>query len=113
MRKNEISIKQECILVGCVPSAAVAVSWGCLPSPGGVLPSGGCFLLGVLPSQGVSAPRGSASRGVSAPGGGGIPACTEADTPSVNRMTDRCKNITFATPLQKVIKGHQLCVCNV
>ena len=30
-------------------------------------------------------------------GGCGIPACTEADTPPVNRMTDRCKNITLAT----------------
>ena len=29
-------------------------------------------------------------------GGGGIPACTEVDPP-VNRMTDRCKNITLAT----------------
>ena len=28
------------------------------------------------------------------PRGGGIPACTEADPP-VNRMTDRCKNITL------------------
>ena len=29
------------------------------------------------------------------PGGGyGIPACTEVDAP-VNRMTDRCKNITL------------------
>ena len=28
------------------------------------------------------------------PGLGGIPACTEAEPP-VNRMTDRCKNITL------------------
>ena len=27
--------------------------------------------------------------------GGGIPACTEADPPPVNRMTNRCKNITL------------------
>ena len=26
---------------------------------------------------------------------GGIPACTEVDPPTMNRMTDRCKNITF------------------
>ena len=56
--------KQESILVGCVPSAAVAVYWG-----------------------GDSARGVSARRGVSAweclPGGC-IPACTEAD-----RMTDR------------------------
>ena len=41
----------------------------------------------------MSAPRG----GCLLPGrGGGIPTCTEADPP-VNRMTDRCKNITLAT----------------
>ena len=28
--------------------------------------------------------------------GGCIPACTEADTPPVNRITDPCKNITLA-----------------
>ena len=66
-------------------------------------------------SQGVSAPRGmSALGGVCLrgwyllPGGGSvcpgggllwggcIPACTEGRHPPVNRMTDRCKNITFA-----------------
>ena len=32
--------KQECIPAGCVPSAAVAVSWGGgLSAPGGVYPS--------------------------------------------------------------------------
>ena len=34
--------------------------------------------------------------GMSPPGGCGIPACTEADPPTVDRMTDTCKNITFA-----------------
>ena len=42
--------------------------------------------------------------GVSGPGGGGclleggcgIPACTGADTPPVDRITDACKNITLA-----------------
>ena len=86
---------------------------GSAPGEWGVSAPRGCLLLG------VSAPRGVCSRGVSAPGevsalgglvhglpgmggawsqrggGGGIPACTEADLP-VNRMTDRCKNITFA-----------------
>ena len=47
--------------------------------------------------------------GVSAPGGcllGGvdIPACTEADTPPVNRMTDWCKNITLATTSLRPVK---------
>ena len=37
--------KQECIQVGCVPFAAVAVCWGCLPRGGvcpGVSAQGGC-----------------------------------------------------------------------
>ena len=42
--------------------------------------------------------------GVSAPGGCGIPACTEADIPPVNRMTDRCKNITLATTSLRPVK---------
>ena len=66
--------KQESIPVGCVPSAAVAVCCrGCLPE--GCLPvgcaAGGCLLGGVCL------------------GGMCIPACTETDTPTVNRMTDR------------------------
>ena len=101
-------LKQGCIPVGCVPPA-------CSPYPsmhcmggvcvyrslhwtGGVYPSmhwaGGCLpRVGCLP-RGVSAqcgclPRGDLSRGVSASGLG------VADTPPVNRMTDRCKNITL------------------
>ena len=53
---------------------------GGVPGPGGR----GCAWSG-----GVW-PRG----GVSAPGGVGIPACIEAEPPPVNRMTNRCKNIT-------------------
>ena len=48
--------KQECIPVGCVPAA----HW---PYAGVCFPGGGCLLLGVSAR------------------GGGIPACTEADTP--------------------------------
>ena len=53
-------------------------------------------------SRGGVCSRGDVCSQGSAPGGGGawyqggIPACTEADPP-VNRMTDRCKNITLAT----------------
>ena len=51
---------------------------------------------GFCPWGRVSAPGGE--------GGGGIPACTEADPP-VNRMTNRCKNITLATTsLRPVIR---------
>ena len=46
---------------------------------GGGLLLGGCLL------PGVSAPR-----------GGLLPACTEADPPHVDRITDACKNIILA-----------------
>ena len=114
---------KECIPVGCIPSTAVAVSrgggcllpGGCLllgvSAPGGVcsggvsaLGVGGCLLGGVY-SLGVSALGVSAPRGVSALGGllgGGIPPCTEADTPSPCGQTDACKNIIFATSLRTV-----------
>ena len=70
--------EQECISVGCVPSAAAAISR-----------AGGLLLGGSAPGDllgGVSGPRGSGPRRGSTPGwcllpvGGGIPACTEADT---------------------------------
>ena len=75
--------QQECIPVGCVPSAAIrggvcagVSAWGgCLPR--------GCLPWGVY-AQGVSA------RGVC------IPACTAADTPLWTQfLTHTCKNITF------------------
>ena len=73
-----------CLLGGCAPGGVC--SWG-VSAPGGCL----------LPRWGVSAPGGVCSwGGVSAPRGG-IPACTEADIPPVNRMTNRCKNFTLAT----------------
>ena len=81
--KKCMKIKQECIPVECILSAAVAVSCGgvclkCLPevSAWGCLP-GGCLL------QWVSAQGGSAYQGVS------------TRHPLVNRITDRCKNITL------------------
>ena len=61
-----------------------------MSAPGGCLVWGGSAPGGLL--------RGEVSAGG---GGGGIPACTEADPP-VNRMTERCKNITFATSLRTV-----------
>ena len=98
-------------------------SWGCLlqggvcsggSAPGGLLPGvcsrgvsapGGCLLQGGVCSGGVCCggcllrgfcSRGVYSWGVSAPRGWcGIPACTEADTPPVNRITHTCKNITL------------------
>ena len=67
------------IPVGCVPPAC----WPYLPActaQGGVSAHGGCL----LPGGCLLLVGGSAPRGVSA-----IPACTEADPPSVNRMNDR------------------------
>ena len=77
------------------PGGVAAWSWGGQPGPRGSGGSawsqgGGCLVLGVAAwSQGGSA----WSWGWV---GGGIPACTEADPP-LNRMTDRCKNITLGT----------------
>ena len=111
-------LKQECIPVGCVPSATVAVcsgGGGCLV-PVVVPGPGGCLLRGVAdPGEGVCSwggvhgpggcllPGGAWSFGGGSALGGGIPACTEADTPPpVNRMTERCKNRTVATSLRTV-----------
>ena len=95
----------------CVPSAAVAVSrgGGCL-LPGGVC-SGGCLLRrGLLGGGGVCSGGGCLLLGGVCSlegllsGGCGIPACTEADTPTPppRGQTDACKNITFATSLRTV-----------
>ena len=67
--------RQECIPVGCVPSAAVAAG------AGGMYPSMH-WAVGCLP------------RGVSAQGRFCPDACWYTH-PLVNRITDRCKNITF------------------
>ena len=81
-------------------------SWG-VSAPGrGVCSQGvGCLL------PGVSAPGGVSALGVSA-WGCGIPACTEADTPRVNRMTDRYKNITLATTSLRPVKIKAITVLN-
>ena len=83
--------KQECISVGCVPSAAVAMSITTCTGQCGYIPActgqGGVCILACT-GQGVSAQGGCLPgdfllRGVC------IPACTEVDTAPVNRMTDR------------------------
>ena len=98
-----VSIKQECIPVGCVLSAAVAVSrWGGVPGPGGggctwsqwgCTWSGGVHLVpgGVPGPGGVSAPRGVYLVRYSPPCG----------------QTHACKNITFATSLRTVMKKNK------
>ena len=119
-KQKQMCCKPTVITVGCVPSPTVAIcSWG-VSGPGGSATrrvsalGGGCLLPGgCLVPGGCLIPGGCVfSRGCLVPGGclvlggawygGGIPVCIEADTP-VNRMTDRCKNITFATSLWTVI----------
>ena len=83
--------------LGGVSSGGVCSGGVCT---GGVC-SGGLLLGGVCSgvcSWGVSAPRGRCliQGGLLHGGGGSIPACTEADTPHVNRITHTCKNITLA-----------------
>ena len=91
---NTINLKQECIQVRCVPSATVAVCWGwvCSRGEGGLVP-------GVACSRGVPGPGGLI------PGGGAwYPNMHWGRPPSLTEwLTDRCKNITFATSLRTVI----------
>ena len=93
--------QQEYIPVGCVPSAAVAVWRVCVSArgvcvclegvclPGGCLPGGVCRRSGCLPVGGYLPMEGGVYPGRGRLGGVHLP------PPSVNRMTDRCKNITF------------------
>ena len=68
-----------CLLLGVSVPRGCLLPGGCLLL-GGSAPRGGLLLGGLL--WGVSDPRGSVPEGC-------IPACTEADIPLVNRMTDR------------------------
>ena len=96
----------------------VCSGWCLLPGGmsalGGVC-SQGCLLWGVSAPEGCLLPGGVSALGVSAPGeclflgDCGIPACTEADTPPVNRMTNRCKNITLATTSLRPVKKDPNC----
>ena len=73
-----------CLLLGCLLLGVSAPGVVCSQG-GGVCPMGGCLLLG------GSAPGGYALRQIPLP---------------VNRMTNRCKNITLATTsLRPVIKN--------
>ena len=76
------SNKQECIPLGCIPSAAVAISGGGVSAYGGVRP-GGC-----LP-RGCVCPGRCLPMGCVCLEGMCIPACNGADTP-VNRVPDTC-----------------------
>ena len=109
---------QERTRAGPAPSAAVAVYWGDGVCPGGVCPGGtylpgrGCLPrwggvsaqgVGCLPSGGVC-PGDVSSQGVSAW------ECVSQHPlgktpPLVDRMTDRCKNITFPQLRLRTVKS--------
>ena len=121
--------KQECIPVGCVPADRRPYAGVCFPGGGGSAPGGGllrggsgpggCLLRGgvVLHAGGVSAlggcllPGGVWSGGFSMAGGSGKenPPGWENPSPPVNRMTDRCKNITLAKTSFRPVKNN-LCL---
>ena len=65
---------------------------GDVPGPGMYL-VWGCTWLGGVPGQGVPGARGVPGQGCTWSWGWGW--CTCPGTPPVNRMTDRCKNITL------------------
>ena len=86
----EIIPEQECIPVGCVPSAAVAVSWG-------VCPGGVCL---VFPGDGVWP-------------GGCLPSllgkgCVWQTPPTWTEfLTDDCENITFPQPRLRTVTSQK------
>ena len=69
------------LVPGGVPDPRGVSGWGVYLVPRSVPDPGGCLVQGRVCSR----------------GGCGIPACTEAGTPSVNRMTNSSKKITLAT----------------
>ena len=100
--------KQECIPVGCVPAVCRSLLLGGgSPWQGGLLGRGGLLVGGVSlaggsPWQGGLLGGGLLGRGVSQH-------AVRQTPPLVNRMTDRCKNITLATTsLRPVIILHTL-----
>ena len=95
--------KQEFSPVGCIPAAHWPYARVCFLLGGllggglllwGVPGPGGCLLLG----GGCLVPGGSA------PGGRVVSQQALRQTPPVNRMTDRCKNITMATTSLRPVK---------
>ena len=118
--EEEFITGQECIPVGCVlaacrPYAGVCFPGGGLPGPRGGLPcprwvcqvpggvsdpGGWCLTRGGLPGLGGCLIQGGLIQGVlPGPRGEGVSqhALRQNPPPPVNRMTNRCKNITLAT----------------
>ena len=92
--------------MGCVSAPGGCLLWGVSAPRWDICSQGGVCSQGVSAPRGVSTPRGCLLwgcllPGVSAPGG--LP----QTCPPVNRMTNRCKNITLATTsLQPVTTIH-------
>ena len=88
---------------GMSAPGGVSTPGGCLLLGGCLLPggsdSGGCLLTGgcLLLGGGVCSQGGVCFQGGVCSGGWCLPACTQADIPPVNRITDTSKNITLAT----------------
>ena len=97
--------EQECIPVGCVPSAAVAVS---ASGPGGVsLWSRGRCLPLVLRGGVYTPPWTDIPPGQTPP----LPSACWDTHPTVDRMADARENITFTQLLLRTVKMEQnLCI---
>ena len=83
---NQTYNKQECIPTGCVPSAAVAISWG-----------------GGLPGRGVSACQKRVSARGCLPDRGGCLPCRGVYTSPPRGQTDAYENITFPQLLLRTV----------
>ena len=91
-------VKQEYIPVGCVPPACYPYLPACtapggVSGPGDVTGHGVVYLVWGVYLGGVPGPRGVLVRGGCTWSQGGVPGA--GVLPPVNRMTDRCKNITL------------------
>ena len=93
MRTARAFIVSPSMLVGGGVSVLGGLLQGGVCLQGVSAPGGVCVYSGGICSQGVSTLGVSAPRGCLL--GGGMPACTETDTPPVNRITQACENITL------------------
>ena len=111
------------LVPGDVPGPSGTWSWGDVPGPGGLylVPGGVPRPGGCIWSEVYLVPGYTWCRGVPGPGGclvlGGVPGPGGGYLPRyfrpVNRMTDRCKNITFAISLRTVITVNKNIVVNI
>ena len=118
-----LHLQQECIPVGCVPAARRPYAGVCFPaggwcvwSRGSVSGPGGCLVWGVVCQ--VRGGGGVPGRGVCLVGGVVVcqvrrvclSALWDTTTPPVNRMINRCKNITLATTSLRSVIMKMSCI---